>query len=404
VGLFDFGALPPEINSGRLYSGPGSGPMLVAATGWDALAAELDAAATGYGSVISELTGAPWVGPSSRSMVAAVAPYVTWLGAAGALAEQTAGQARAAAAAYDAAFEMTVPPPVIMANRVLLMTLIATNFFGQNSPAIAATEALYMEMWAQDAAAMYGYVGSSASASHLAPFTSPPNTTTPDGTTGQTDAVAQAVATPAGNTSQATAATTPQLVSSTAVPQALHPLSATTTATTTLSSDSSSSSGLPFPLSLLPNPNTPWWQLTNADYTTNLHNVFQIYNAYGVAPSSVQMGQQLTYGPGGSTAGGGAWYPTPQYGWFGQGGGPVSAGVGQAGKAGMLSVPPGWTTSTPEAVPGVQGAAAHPAATSAPSNALLRGIPTGSGGRRTEGYVHKYGWRYNVVARPPSAG
>jgi len=283
--LFDFGALPPEINAGRLYSGPGSGPMLVAATGWDDLAAELDAAATGYGSVISELTGAPWVGPSSRSMVAAVAPYVTWLGAASALAEQTAGQARAAAAAYDAAFEMTVPPPVIMANRVLLMTLIATNFFGQNSPAIAATEALYMEMWAQDAAAMYGYVGSSASASDLAPFTSPPNTTTPDGTTGQTAAVAQAVATPAGNTSQATAATTPQLVSSTAVPQALHPLSATTTATTTLSSDSSSSSGLPFPLSLLPNPNSPFWQLTNADYTTNLHNVFQIYNAYGVAPA-----------------------------------------------------------------------------------------------------------------------
>ncbi|WP_203115967.1 PPE domain-containing protein, partial [Mycobacterium canetti] len=24
----DFGALPPEINSGRMYSGPGSGPML----------------------------------------------------------------------------------------------------------------------------------------------------------------------------------------------------------------------------------------------------------------------------------------------------------------------------------------------------------------------------------------
>ncbi|WP_141772089.1 PPE domain-containing protein, partial [Mycobacterium tuberculosis] len=24
----DFGALPPEINSGRMYCGPGSGPML----------------------------------------------------------------------------------------------------------------------------------------------------------------------------------------------------------------------------------------------------------------------------------------------------------------------------------------------------------------------------------------
>jgi hypothetical protein len=29
-------------------------------------------------------------------------------------------------------------------------------------------------------------------------------------------------------------------------------------------------------------------------------------------------------------------------------------------------------------------------------------MPTG--GRRTEGYIHKYGLRYSVVARPPSAG
>lgn len=405
--MIDFGLLPPEINSGRMYAGPGSAPMLVAATAWDALAAELGTANTSYGSVISELTSAPWVGPSSASMVAAVAPYVSWLGAAGNLAGQSAGQARAAAAAFETAFTMTVPPLMVAANRVLLMTLIATNFFGQNSPAIAATEAEYMEMWAQDAAAMYGYAGSSAIASNLTPFTSPPNTTSSNGVAGQTAAVAQAVATPAGNTSQATAATAPQLVSSTAVPQALHPLSATTTATTTLSSDSSSSSGLPWPLSLLPNPNTPWWQLTQADYTTEFHNLFQIYNAYGVAPSSWQMGQQLVYGPGGTTAGGGAWYPTPQYGWFGQGGGPVSAGVGQAGKAGMLSVPQAWPTSTPEAGPGpavsgAQAAAAKATATPPPANGLLRGMSMGD--RRTEGYIHKYGFRYSIVARPPSAG
>ncbi|WP_141224555.1 PPE domain-containing protein, partial [Mycobacterium nebraskense] len=24
--MFDFGALPPEVNSGRMYAGPGSGP------------------------------------------------------------------------------------------------------------------------------------------------------------------------------------------------------------------------------------------------------------------------------------------------------------------------------------------------------------------------------------------
>ena len=38
---------------------------------------------------------------------------------------------------------------MIAANRSLLMTLIATNILGQNTPAIAATEAHYMEMWAE---------------------------------------------------------------------------------------------------------------------------------------------------------------------------------------------------------------------------------------------------------------
>ena len=178
--MFDFGALPPEINSGRMYTGPGSGPMMAAAAAWDGLAAELSTAASGYSSVIDELTSAPWLGPASRSMMAAVTPYVSWLSAVAAQAEETASQARAAAAAFETAFTMTVPPPVIAANRVLLMTLIATNFFGQNTPAIAATEAQYMEMWAQDAAAMYGYAASSAIATELTPFIDPPNTTTPD--------------------------------------------------------------------------------------------------------------------------------------------------------------------------------------------------------------------------------
>ena len=35
----DFASLPPEVNSGLMYAGPGSGPMLAAAAGWDASAA-----------------------------------------------------------------------------------------------------------------------------------------------------------------------------------------------------------------------------------------------------------------------------------------------------------------------------------------------------------------------------
>src|SRR6516165_4490438 len=220
--MLDFGALPPEINSGRMYVGPGSGPMLAAAAAWDELATELQSTAASYGSTIESLTTGPWTGPSSIAMTAAVAPYVAWMGATGAQAEEAATQAKLAAGAYETAFAAMVPPPVIAANRALLMALIATNFLGQNTPAIAATEAQYMEMWAQDAAAMYGYAGESAAASTLTPFTPAPNTTNPAGLAGQAVAVVQAGGTSAGTGVQTMVSTGPQLLS--AVPTALQGL------------------------------------------------------------------------------------------------------------------------------------------------------------------------------------
>ena len=170
----DFGALPPEINSGRMYVGAGSGPMLAAAAAWDALAAELHSTAASYGSTIQGMTVGSWQGPAATSMTTAAAPFVSWLTATATQAEQASMQAKAAVGAYETAFAATVPPTVVAANRALLMALIATNIFGQNTAAIAATEAQYAEMWAQDAVAMYGYAGSSAAASELTPFTEPP--------------------------------------------------------------------------------------------------------------------------------------------------------------------------------------------------------------------------------------
>ena len=194
----DFGALPPEINSGRMYSGPGCESMLAAAAAWDGLAEDLHSTAASYQPVIWDLTGAAWLGPASVAMTAATAPYLSWLTKTAALCEQTATQARAAAAAYEAAFAITVPPSMVAANRAQLMALIATNILGQNTPAIAATEADYGEMWAQDAGAMYEYASASAAASALPPFTSPQPTTNPAGVAGQVAAVAHSSATSAG--------------------------------------------------------------------------------------------------------------------------------------------------------------------------------------------------------------
>jgi PPE-repeat protein len=112
------------------------------------------------------------------------------MGAAATQAEQAATQARAAASAFESAFAATVPPPIIAANRAQLAMLVASNFLGINTAAIMATEAQYSEMWAQDAAAMYGYDGSSAAAATLTPFTPPQQNTNPAGLAAQNAAVA----------------------------------------------------------------------------------------------------------------------------------------------------------------------------------------------------------------------
>ncbi|OBF45798.1 hypothetical protein A5787_12255 [Mycobacterium sp. 852002-50816_SCH5313054-b] len=387
--MLDFGVLPPEINSGRMYSGPGSEPMMAAATAWDELAAELGTAASGYSSVITELTSSPWMGPSSAAMVSAVAPYVSWLSAAAAQAEQTAIQARAAAAAFETAFVMTVPPPVIVANRLLLMTLIATNFFGQNTPAIAATEAQYAQMWAQDATAMYGYAASSATASQLAPYQSPSNINTPDAVARQGAAVSLALQ---------------QLSSPPAAPAAQGLIGNTIQDFLTYG---------------LPTPTNNWLGLTPPNYVTVFKQTLQAYFGVGVANFAYSIGQQLTFGSGTTAGSAGAWYPTPQFfglhieGLGGVGAhtaGAMSASAGQAGRVGLLSVPPNWTTPTSEvtlAGAAMDESAAPPGtATSGTDNALLRGIPTGAVGRRTAAYGHTnvYGARHSVVVRPPSAG
>jgi PPE-repeat protein len=192
--MFDFGALPPEINSGKIYSGPGSAPLLAAATAWDALASELQTTAAAYAATISELTSSGWQGPSSVAAADAAAPYTAWLNSTAAQAEQTAAQAQAAAGAYEAAFAASIPPAVIAANRAQLALLVATNFLGQNTPAIAANEAIYAEFWAQDALAMYGYAGAAAAATQLSSFTAPPPTTNDSGQASQSAAAANAAA------------------------------------------------------------------------------------------------------------------------------------------------------------------------------------------------------------------
>ncbi|OBF56157.1 hypothetical protein A5787_02590 [Mycobacterium sp. 852002-50816_SCH5313054-b] len=413
--MLDFGALPPEINSGRMYAGPGSGSMMAAASAWDGLATELSLTATGYTSAVTELTSSPWLGPASQAMVAAATPYISWLSAAAALAEETANQARAAAAAFETAFAMTVPPPVVAANRVLLMTLVATNFFGQNFPAIAATEAQYAEMWAQDATAMYGYAGSSAVATQLNAFSEPAQTTDQSGLAAQAAAVSQAIATPAGTSAPEAAAASPGL---SLTPDAISVTSIFAPINQAL--QQLSTGALASPL----NPYN-WWivqQFANLNVTNRVAlSRFAVglpYFSVGMMSFVGSIAQQLTFGPGGTTAGSqGAWFATPQFaglhlgsvagGAAGHGG--VAANLSSATKIGGLSVPQAWSGSPATVEQQVAQALAVDYATDpqgAGPNGLLRGMPMGTGSRRTGSAwpPREYGFRRSVLARPPSAG
>ncbi len=343
--MLDFGALPPEINSGRMYVGAGSGPMLAAAAAWDSLAADLQSAASSYGSTVEGLVAGPWTGPSSMTMAAAASPFVTWVSGAAAQAEEAAAQAKLAAGVYETAFAATVPPPVIAANRALLAMLVATNILGQNTPAIAATETHYLEMWAQDAAAMYAYAGSSSSASQLTPFTEPPQTTNTAGTAAQSAAVSQSSASSGLNIGTQLS----QLISS--VPNTLQSLATNTSA--------SASGGL------LPLPPLPAGLATDlANWNTIMSTSVGIYSPFFGASGMLggpflSFGQTFAYAQNGQGLAA-FWTPKvitgglapiagemPHLSSAVSSGAPVSAAMGRASLVGSMSVPQGWTEAAP---------------------------------------------------------
>ncbi len=154
-----------------MFAGPGSGPLLAAATAWNELASELASSADSFRSVTSDLASGSWLGPTSAAMMTVASQYSTFLIGAAAQAEEAASQAGAAAAAFESALASTVQPAVVAANRALMQVLANTNFLGQNAPAIADIEAAYEQMWALDVSAMAGYhFDASAAAERLAPW------------------------------------------------------------------------------------------------------------------------------------------------------------------------------------------------------------------------------------------
>ena len=406
--MVDFGALTPEVNSARMYAGPGSSSLQAAASAWNGLAAELQSAAQGYETVITQLSSDEWTGAASASMASAAQPYVSWMNTTAAQAEQAATQARAAAAAHEQAFAATVPPPLIAANRAQTAAAVQANVFGQYTPLIAQLEAQYSEMWAQDSAAMYGYAGQSAAATQVTPFASPAATTNPAGPAAQSAAVSSATGTSAATSSQTILQ---ELTSS--MPTSLQSLASPTSAasTTTLFQDLYSfffgTTVLATNLSALVTSYSPYAAL--------------FYNTEGLPYFSVGMGNFGTQIEKSAGMLGGALPAAaapPALGGLGGlgaalgGGGAhsVSAVSGGAGAVGKLAVPASWIgggapAAAPHGVQLVSSVSAAPEAAGAGGGNLLGGMPL-AGGKAggLGGFGPRYGFKPTVMPRPPSAG
>ncbi|MGA8546898.1 MAG: PPE family protein, partial [Mycobacterium sp.] len=328
-------------------------------------------------------------------------PYVTWLSATGDQAGQAAAQAAAATGAYETAYAATVPPTVIAANRSLLAMLVATNFLGQNTPAIAATEAHYGEMWAQDAAAMYGYASASASAAQVAPFGTPPQTTNPTGLTGQAFAAAQAAGTSGGTDAETLMSSGPQLISgmpqtlqSLASPQGIESLASSATDSTSSSSSTSSLSmlnSLSTPLRMATMPMSMLSRLFTAGSTANAARaVNTAANELGVVQSA---GSSSLLAPTGF-----AGMATPA----------ITAGLGQATSVGPLSVPSSWTGAVPATSAATAtpfGGSAIPAAHAGAPSAMPPMMPiTNLAGRTSSAAPSRFELRSTVVPFSPAGG
>jgi PPE-repeat protein len=365
---------------------------VAAAGSWDSLSAELGTTAETYGSVLSTLTTLHWHGPASAAMTAAATPYVEWLTTTAQQTKQTAMQARAAAAAFDQAFAMTVPPPMIAINRAQLQALIATNFFGQNTAAIAATEAQYAEMWAQDATAMNGYAVSSAAATRLTSFASPQQNTNSDGVAAQNAAANQAASGPLGDLYSLLQGLSSQLanvLNLSPIPISSNPLSlldAIQFANTSIQGVGTSIGGVGtfagLPASLSSHAANLLGMQANMAYLAGLGSPAPALGPIGLG--------------GGMPGSGVAGLPNA-----------VTASLARANTIGPMSVPANWSAPSTSSISALQPAGLTTlAGTDELAGSGYPGVPGMPAGTlaRASGVLPRYGTRLTVMTRPPAGG
>lgn len=394
----DAGARPPEINSGLVYAGPQSGPLAAAMAAWEALAADLTATATAFQAAVTGVAGASFTGPTSALMAGAGEQHVAWCAQTAGFAHTAAAMAGQCAAIVEAVHAGVVPPPEIEANRNLLQALIATNFMGINSGAIAATTANYERMWAQDSSALYSYAGDSAAAvAGLVPFMPMQPTVNPAGAADQAASVSQAVAQGAGNTADKASSAVNQL-SNPAQSAAGGASDFMSMAPQFMSTVPQVLQGMASPLSSA-NP-----MQAMSGFQSLLGPLMGAFGGQGLggATPALAAAEAPALSAALSGAGGGL-------GGVGGGTGALSAALGGAPKLGGLSVPATWAASSQNAGGANASMSVSGSGVTANSSAAPGGAPGGMGGApmaalgnkgQSSNDGHSYGSPVRVLPRP----
>jgi PPE-repeat protein len=391
----EFTALPPEVTSALIHSGPGAESLIEASGAWQRLGTSLEESAGINAATLSSLADA-WHGPSAAAMTQAVEPFLTWLRTTAQQCQQMAVAVQDAIAAFNSARSSVVPVASVSANRTRLTQLLATNRFGINLPAIAETEDEYLDMWANNSGAMSRYEAASAQATTLPKFSSPLAITNPAGTAAQASAA-----------SAATTSATP---------------GATITPASILASIQAAAAGDPVNLGLT-DPTTGYFGLFNQYVNQFISSGFPInllsYAAQNTSAQALQtvggdIGTGLSEGQSALGAGAGALGGAGAFGAAGLSAEPTAA-IGVGVSVGKLTAPPAVVGLLPASQVPVQLTSAATPITASDSGFPMPPLmpppisSAGSGWRKRK--QQKYEeisigkeLKGTVMPRPPSAG
>ncbi|MBF6175641.1 PPE domain-containing protein [Nocardia blacklockiae] len=155
-----FAGLPPEMNIALLLSGPGSGPTLVSAAAYTALAAQLNAAAAALDGATAGMAES-WQGLAAGKANGAFQNYAAWLHEQAAIAAEAGKLIETAAGAYTAAAgEMAGVAAWLTSFRAREAAMLAASAaVPGTAAALVAMEAEYFAIWAAAAGVMGGYAG-----------------------------------------------------------------------------------------------------------------------------------------------------------------------------------------------------------------------------------------------------